>query len=364
MILDLYFARRFLATFLLILAGFVAFMWLVEMLEHIRRFEGDGQSLGTITYLALLHVPQVLYEVIILVILLATLLMFVTLARSSELVITRATGRSAMRSLMAPLLAAFALGVVAVLVMNPFVASASKLYEREINALRGEERVVAVGSEGLWLRQGASMRQTAIHADSSNLDGTVLYDVSFFGFDGQSRPTFRIEAEQAELRPNGWHLSRAKKWSFSGVENPEAQAEFLDSLVLPSTLTRDEIRNSFGTPSSIPIWDLPAFITRLETSGFSARAHRVWFQSELARPLSFVAMVLIGAVFTLRHTRFGRTGIMVLGAILSGFVLYFISSLTHVMGENGQVPIVLAVWSPPIAAILLALSLLLHLEDG
>lgn len=364
MTLDLYFARRFLMTFLGILAGFIAFMWLVEVLEHVRRFEGDDIGFGTLAYLAFLHMPQVLYEVTILITLLATLLMFVTLARTSELVITRATGRSAMRSLVSPVMTAFAIGAVTVAVMNPFVAATSKLYEREVNALRGEERVVAVGDDGLWLRQGQADRQTAIHAKSANLDGTVLNDVSFFGFDGQSDPTFRIEARQAELINGAWQLTDAKTWNFREVENPEAEAVTAAMLTLPSSLTRDQIRDSFGTPSSIPIWELPRFIERLESAGFSARNHRVWMQAELARPLSFVAMVLIGAVFTLRHTRFGRTGLMVLSAVLAGFVLYFVASLTHVMGENGQVPIALAVWAPPIAAILLAMSLLLHLEDG
>lgn len=364
MILDLYFARRFLMTFLGILAGFIAFMWLVEVLEHVRRFEGSEVGFKTLAYLALLHMPQVLYEVTILITLLATLLMFVTLARTSELVITRATGRSAMRSLLSPVVTAFLVGLVAVAIMNPLVAGTSKLYEREVNELRGEERVVAVGTDGLWLRQGQADRQTAIHAKSANLDGTVLNQVSFFGFDGQSDPTFRIEARQAELVDGAWQLSDAKTWDFRSVENPEAEAVTAEMLTLPSTLTRDQIRDSFGTPSSIPIWELPRFIERLEAAGFSARAHRVWFQAEMARPLSFVAMVLIGAVFTLRHTRFGRTGLMVLSAVLAGFVLYFVASLTHVMGENGQVPIALAVWAPPIAAILLAMSLLLHLEDG
>lgn len=364
MILDFYFAKRFLMTFLAILAGFVAFMWLVEILEHVRRFEGKDIKFSTLSYLSLLHMPQVLYEVTILITLLATLAMFVTLARTSELVITRATGRSALRSLAAPVTAAFFVGLGAVAIVNPLVAATSKVYEREVNALRGEQRVVAVGSDGLWLRQGQRDSQTAIHARRSNLDGTVLYDVSFFGFDRQSEPTFRVEARQAELRNRAWYLTDAKTWRFTGVENPEAEATISASVTLPSSLTRDQIRNSFGTPSSIPIWELPAFIDRLETAGFSARSHRVWFQAEIARPLSFVAMVLIGAVFTLRHTRFGRTGIMVLGAVLAGFTLYFTASLTHVMGENGQVPITLAVWSPPIAAILLAMGLLLHLEDG
>lgn len=364
MILDYYFARRFLVTFLVILLGFIAFMWLVEILEHVRRFEGNGLSFGTLSYLSILHMPQVLYEVTILITLLATLLMFVTLARTSELVVTRATGRSAMRSLIAPVMAAFVVGVAAVAIMNPLVATTSKIYEREINGLRGEEQAFAVGSDGLWLRQGDRDSQTAIHARSTNLDGTTLYGVSFFGFNAASEPTYRIEAQTAELRDGGWYLTRLKRWEFRDVENPEAAAENLDNLLLPSSLTLDQIRDNFGTPSSIPIWELPSFIQRLEAAGFSARSHRVWLQAEIARPLNFVAMVLIGAVFTLRHTRFGRTGIMVLGAVLCGFLLFFIGSLTHVVGENGQVPIFVAVWSPPVAAILLALSLLLHLEDG
>ena len=133
---------------------------------------------------------------------------------------------------------------------------------------------------------------------------------------------------------------------------------------LASNLTRDQILDSFGTPSAVPIWDLPAFIARLETAGFAARAHRVWFQMELALPLLLVAMVLMGAGFTMRHARFGRTGLMVLSALLLGFTLYFIRNFAAILGENGQIPVLLAAWGPPVAAVLLPLGLLLHLEDG
>ncbi|MGB5560093.1 MAG: LptF/LptG family permease, partial [Paracoccaceae bacterium] len=129
-------------------------------------------------------------------------------------------------------------------------------------------------------------------------------------------------------------------------------------------LTRDQIRDSFGTPSAIPIWELPAFIDRLERAGFSARQHRVWLQMELALPLMLAAMVMIGAGFTMRHTRFGKTGMMVLLAILTGFATFFVRNFAQILGENGQIPILLAAWAPPIAAILMTLGLLLHLEDG
>jgi lipopolysaccharide export system permease protein len=55
---------------------------------------------------------------------------------------------------------------------------------------------------------------------------------------------------------------------------------------------------------------------------------------------------------------------MVLYALIGGFLIFFLRSFAQVLGENGQIPILVAAWSPPIAAALLALSLLLHLEDG
>lgn len=136
------------------------------------------------------------------------------------------------------------------------------------------------------------------------------------------------------------------------------------TLRIPSTLTPDQIRDSFGVPSSIPIWELPAFIQRLEVAGFSATRHIVWLQMELALPAFLLSMVMIGAGFTMRHQRGGRTGVMVLSAILICFALFFLRNFAQILGENGQIPAVLAAWAPPIAAIGASLGLLLHLEDG
>ena len=85
---------------------------------------------------------------------------------------------------------------------------------------------------------------------------------------------------------------------------------------------------------------------------------------ELALPLLLMAMVLVGAGFTMRHARSGNTGVMVLLAIVSGFAIFLLRNFAQVLGENGQIPVLLAAWSPPVAAILLSVTLLLHLEDG
>ncbi len=362
--LHLYFARRFATTFAGLLAAFAIFAWLVELLEHIRRFDAGATGFAQLAYMAVLRLPVSLYQILPLIVLLTAVSMFLGLARSSEMVIARATGRSALISLAAPVIAALMIGALAVGLGNPFVATLSQTYEGEENRLRGIERVVAITDEGLWLRQGRIDRQTAIHGRSANLDGTRLFDVTFYVFDRRNRPLSRIDGAEAELANARWLVRDAKQWDFTGPENPEAAATSHDQLAVPTDLTRDQIRDSFGTPSAIPIWDLPTFIDRLERAGFSARSHRVFLQAELAKPLSFVAMVLIGAVFTLRHTRFGRTGLMVLGAVLAGFATYFVANLAQVMGDSGQLPVAVAIWGPQAAAICLALAMLLHLEDG
>ena len=98
--------------------------------------------------------------------------------------------------------------------------------------------------------------------------------------------------------------------------------------------------------------------------GFPRVRHKVWQQMEFARPLFLMAMVLVGASFTMRHTRFGKTGVAVLAAIMMGFALYYVRNFAQILGENGQLPTMIAAWTPPIASILLALGLLLHMEDG
>ena len=68
--------------------------------------------------------------------------------------------------------------------------------------------------------------------------------------------------------------------------------------------------------------------------------------------------------FTMRHTRFGRTGQMVLAALLLGFTMFFLRNFAQILGESGQIPVFMAAWAPPVAAVLMSLGILLHMEDG
>ncbi len=363
--LHLYFAKRFLFSFVAMLFVLALVFVLLDMVEGMRKFDASVVGFTDIVGLTVLNMPMWIYRTTPLVTILATIWMFLSLARSSELVVTRASGRSAMLTLISPVVTVFLLGVVALVIGNPIAAATQKKYERLSAQFAGENTSVSsISDEGVWLRQGGTSGQMVIRANGTDSRGTHLRDVTFYFFSPDGTPTMRVAAAQATLQPGRWALRAAKVWHLDRALNPEEEALRLPAYWIGSNLTEEQIRDSFGSPDKISIWDLPGYIEQLKEAGFSPRAHQTWLQIELSTPLFLVAMVLIGASFTMRHTRFGRTGLMVVSALVLGFGSYFIRNFAQILGENGQLPVLLAAWTPPIAVILLSVGFLLHLEDG
>ena len=365
MTLAFYLARRFAMSLLLMVAIFGAVVFLIDLIEQLRRLSSRPDAgLSDAMILAALNLPKVLYQILPLIMMLAAIAYFVALSRSSELVAIRASGRSAIRALAAPVAVAVAVGVLAVSVLNPVVSMTVRSFDQiDARMSAADERVLSITADGLWLRQGSDLGQTVIRANRSNPDGTQLFGAMFLTFAADGPPLQRIAAARAELRPGEWQLRDAKIWEL-GADNPESAAISKALVVLPTDLTPDKIRDSFGSPEKISIWDMRAYIAGLERAGFASTLHRVWLQKEIATPALLAAIVLLAAGFTMRHARFGKTGVMVLAAILAGFAVFFVRNFAQVLGENGQLPIILSAWAPPVAALLAALGLLLHLEDG
>ena len=367
MILDRYFARRFTQSFLLIGAVFLTLIMLIDLIEQLRKFEGIDVSFGQLFRLMLLNAPSAVNEILPLLMILSAIVLYVGLARSSELVVTRATGRSGIRALAGPVLVALIIGVLATSTLNPIVAATSNRYQQLSDTYRtGGPAALSLSGEGLWLRQGAARGQSVIHATGYGGDESevVLYDVTVLTYAPDGGPIRRIYAESARLLDDEWLLGNAKVWPLVAGLNPETSSATHQTLRIPTTLTDERIRDSLGRSTGISIYDLPETIRQLKQAGFSTKRHEVWLQVELARPLFLMAMVLVGAAFTMRHTRFGGTGVAVLTAVLLGFGLYFIRNFAQILGENGQLPITFAAWAPPVASLLLTVGLLLHAEDG
>ena len=366
MTLARYIAIRFLSAFLRVIAILTVLMFVVEFVETRRSMADTTDSLGIVFHLTLLSLPELVDRVFPLIILLTSLTLFVGLARTSELVISRAAGVSALRLLTVPVLLALLIGAVFVSVFNPIVAATIRSHDQLRAEVRQESRsVLSVSRQGIWLRQVVAERQTVIFARRASEDGSLLVEAEFHVFDEDGALQERLLADRAQIQGEVWRLSNLRRWNVQTEADGRPTAIQTEATAeLPTNLSSDQILDSFAPPKTISVWQLPGIIDQLEQSGFTAQRHKLFLQSAMAMPLMLAAMVLIGAGFTMRHVRFGKTGVLVLLAVVSGFALYSFTSVANSLGAAGNIPISIAVWTPPVAAVLLTMGLLLHLEDG
>ena len=144
----------------------------------------------------------------------------------------------------------------------------------------------------------------------------------------------------------------------------EANGTQKDEFLMDTQLTISDIEESFSSPETMSFWRLPAHIQTLEETGFDAAKLKIHYHNLLSQPLMFAAMVLLAATVSMRPPRFrGGTTLIGLG-IFIGFVVFFASSFLQALGSSGQIPVMLAAWSPSVTAFLLGLSVLMNLEDG
>ncbi|NQV83827.1 MAG: LPS export ABC transporter permease LptG [Rhodospirillales bacterium] len=360
--LSAYIARNFLLTFLVLFGLFLMLIFLFDTVELLRRAAAKPDiTFSLVLEMAFLKLPHMGQQAFPFAILFGGMAAFWRLARTHELVITRAAGVSVWQFLLPVLGLAFLLGLFQIGVLNPLASTTITRYERiEAVNFKGQKSFLALSNNGLWLRQANADGQSVVHSRFVLQTGkdVELRDVVVFNYKENDRFIGRLDAEKARLEDGFWHMTNA--WVHTPEETPRLEKDYW----LATDLTLNRIQDSFAPPETMSFWDLPGFIQTLEKAGFTAVRHRLYWHSLLASPLLMCAMVLIAATFTLRHARQGG-GTYVIGAgVMTGFVLYFFSDIVFALGLSDSIPATMAAWTPAGVATLLGLATLLHLEDG
>ena len=364
--LSLYVARQFSAAVLAMLASLAGLVSLFDFIELLRRSATKPDAtFGLVLEIAGLRLPYIAIQILPFAVLLGGIIAFWRLTRSSELIVARAAGVSAWQFLAAPVACALLLGVLATTVVSPL--SSAMLARAEVldnTYLRTSGGPLALAGGKLWLRQsdhGIDPAGVAIlRAQSVRLHGALLTaeDVSIFRLGADDRLLVRVEATSAELKPGAWLLHGAR------TITPDHMPEVVGTMELPTDLTVGRVQDSFASPDTLSVWALPDFISLLERSGFSAIRHRLHFQTLMALPLLAGTMALVSAGFSMRPTRRGGVAQMIGSGVAAGFMLFVVSKVAEEFGQSGALPAMLAAWAPAASGLMLAVSLLLHLEDG
>jgi lipopolysaccharide export system permease protein len=364
--LSVYISRQFTIAVMAMLAALSGLVALFDFIELLRRSATKPDAtFGLVTEIAALRLPFMAMQILPFAVLLGGILAFWRLTRSSELIVARAAGVSAWGFLAGPVLCALLLGGVATVAVSPLSSVMLRRAETLDNFyLRTNGGPLSLSGGQLWMRQADTglvpQGVAIIHALGVRLDGARLLaqDVSVFRLDGGDRLLSRIEAKRATLAGREWILEEARAVRPGQLPDPP------QTIVLQTDLTVDRVQESFSSPDTLSFWVLPDFIRLLDRSGFSSLRHRLHYQALLALPLLAGVMALVSAGFSMRSTRRGGVARMLGSGVSAGFALFMVSKLAEEFGQSGALPVALAAWAPAAAGLMMAVALLLHVEDG
>ena len=355
--LNRYIAKRFALTIAVIISSVLVLIFIVDFVEQMRKF-GDHKDFNGLTGLTLaaMHAPAIIQDLMPFVVLGATLVLLINLSRRSELVVARAAGRSAWSFLAMPVIVAAIVGATSSTMLNPLATAMTN----EATAIEQQYRTSKRKdtNPGIWFRQNTSDGSSIVHATSAASEGTVLIDVRVFAYGLDDRFSKKIEAERAVYRKRAWYLEAAE---VAAKGEPPVNVE---TFVLPTRLSRGDVRHILTLPENLSFWTLPDFIDTARQTGINTDRFRLAYHQLLAQPLFLVAMVAIAATVSLRLNRHGGTGKLAITGIAAGFLLYVAMKIISDLGGNGIIDPVLSAWVPSIVALTFGTTVLLYQEDG
>jgi lipopolysaccharide export system permease protein len=354
-----YFARQFIGASLAVFAGIFVLVVLIDYIEMTRKTAGiEAASALLIALTSLYRVPQLLERLMPFCVQIGAMACYLSLSRRLELVVARAAGVSAWQIVAPSLICAIVFGTLATTAYNPLSAQLqerSKRMEAELMSDRGRGLQDA---SGFWVNQVTAEGQSIINAASSRAEGTRLVGISIFRLTPDGHFKDRIEAKEAELEDGHWLLKGVQRYTLDAPTLNEA------TYILPTGLSREQVRDTFSTPETVSFWQLPEYITSSEHSGIAAAGYRLQYHKLIALPFLLAASVMLASSVSLRLFRLGGVQKMIIGGIGAGFLLYVLQKITEDLSKADLMNPMVAAWLPVCVGSLTGLLAMLYQEDG
>ena len=355
LLIDRYLLRQHLAFMGIALAVAAALFFVIDLLQTLDRYLRVKPPLLYIAEHFLYRMPVALHDALPIVMLVATIFLFLTLTRYHELTALKAAGISLYRAsapiLLLGLAVALGSGLFQELVLPALNERGEEVDRVKIRSLRPRH---LESRSRLWLRSGDTRfyRVELLSPVTSELYGVTVLEI-----DDQFRLVNRLDARRAHWSPAGWDFSEGAfreigpggqvstvPFQHSAIELDETIAEFTQIQKPVSAMSYLELRD---------------YVNRLQAAGFQAQKYLVDLYSKLSSPLKNLIMVLVAIPFALQSPRGGRLfGVGLAIAIMAGYLVVHYVALALSRAE--LLPALLAAWTANVIFLGLGASLFLR----
>ena len=350
-----------LAAIALAAIGFLAlffFFDLIDELQYIGRNNGVGGASEVykirhaLLYVALL-IPNHLYELLPISVLIGTIFVMARLAQSSEYTILRTSGLGPWRALRL-LLTLGAFFVVLSFVVGDYVAPAS---ERLAQLLKGQyQDKITVGKTGAWLKEKKADSSYIVNVKELT-PTNAMRGVQIFEFNAKGLITATTQAPLATFVDNKtWSLEDSVRTDFLVPTASDTTPMGVSTQTLAKVTRTTQAKSEWQTelslemvsvallkPERMGTIDLYNYVRHLDANGQTAQRYEIEFWKKVFYPLSCFVMVMLALPFAYLHFRSSGIAGYVFAGVMIGISFFL---LNNVFGYIGN----LRSWTPWLAA--------------
>ncbi len=333
------------ATVTLGFLGLFYFFDVIEELKVVHQNQSSGYGYTQAMAYGLMLVPNHIYELLPITVLIGTVFVMARLAQSSEFTILRTSGLGPFQALR--LLARLGLIFIALTwVMGDYVAPWVEKQAQTFKARALGQAVI--GNTGAWLRERGTDWQQSIHIQAAKVNGEIL-GIRIYEFDVRGRFKSMTQAD------SGIHDPEAELWRLQGVERriwgpdsrtgPSQSVERLPHWDWVTSVTPEMVSVALLKPDRMRTFDLFQYIRYLQNNDQTSQRYEIVFWNKVFYPISCLVMIVLALPFAYLHFRSGQIANLVFLGVMIG-VSFFL--LNNVFGHIGN----LQQWSPWLAAAL------------
>ncbi|HXD41015.1 MAG TPA: LPS export ABC transporter permease LptG [Ramlibacter sp.] len=324
--------REVFGAVVFVAVGFLALFFFFDFVDELPNVGKAGaayrmtQALAYVT----LMIPNHLYELLPIAVLIGTIFVMARLAQSSEFTILRTSGLGPVRALRTLL----ALGLIFALLTfaaGDYVAPAADRTAQLIKA-RLEGRI-SIGQTGAWLKEKQPFHTYNVNVSALTPDGD-MQGVRIFESDSRG---FLVSVTQAAkghfTNGSAWLLDNAERSEFT----PSGDVTRVDRVKLPNLrwpteITPEMVSVALLKPDRMSTIDLFEYVRHLEANGQTSQRYEIEFWRKVFYPLSCIVMVVLALPFAYLHFRAGGITSYVFGGVLIGISFFLLNNVFGYVG--------------------------------
>jgi lipopolysaccharide export system permease protein len=340
-ILSRYLLREFLKFFFAALAGFVVIFYIVDLLDNMSNLVRYQAPLGAAFLLYLFKLPQIVFYVMPVAVLVATLFSLTILSKDNEVMALRSSGISVHR-FVAPLILLSILLSGFAFVNNEFLvpvgnARGDQIYKINI---KHEYSDVFFKRDKFWYRS----KNAIYNIQSFDYLRKTLGRITIYRIGPNFRPVGRVDALKAQWIDGKWHFYNVVVRDF--LPDGSARVRTARDLIIDIPETPESFKVIAPDPDHFSFTELKRYITKIRRDGYDATKYLVDLNAKLSTPFISFLSCLIAIPFALRTTRAGQRPLGVLMAIVLASAYWFVLAYSLAFGHKGTLSPLLAAWIP------------------